>query len=642
MIKYMYNGEKCMKKKDFIKNLFKHGKYVCLIVCLVFLVFLISCEEKTNDTNKEYVDNLFTEFKNSINEDDIQDDIVIPEVEGVLIFLESSDESVIDVNGVVTPKENDELIILKITFEYQGSTYVKNLEVVVKGTGAVIDSSKQDEEYVNSIYDEIVGDIAINEVVSDLSIPSTYKNVRVSFNTSNQLIISTNGIVNRPQYDETVILTFVLEYNNKIFQKELEITVKGTNTSDTITAEMLNDIISQVTISDDYKLLDSEIELPSKVSNYPINWSVNNDSVLVKTVSGIKKLVSNDPLQESSYILTATIAYGNLKATKEFNGIVKAISIEKKILNIQKDLDSILQFENNTINENIDLKNSSLYDSIILWESSNEDVLSNQGVINKNLDSEQTVTIRYTIILDNVEYEYQFKITVSAKTVYISYYSSVDGKTGNTLFKELRSIITRTHTKITNYDDCKKESYIKQTDGDPNKPGNIILFWSGVSIKFIWDSGNTWNREHVWPQSQGWFKTSGAGADLHHIRPVDSSINSAHGNDPYAVISGGTFLKTSSLNGSVLTNCKKGGSKFEPADDRKGDTARIIFYLLTRYPESDNVKITNVATSIEMLLEWHESDPVDQLEINRNEAVCGIQGNRNPFIDYPEFADMIW
>ena len=287
-------------------------------------------------------------------------------------------------------------------------------------------------------------------------------------------------------------------------------------------------------------------------------------------------------------------------------------------------------------------KYTSLYEATIVWESSDTSIISNDGYVNKNLTNEKSVTIYYTIILDNVEYEGQFRVTVAAKTVYTGYYSSVDGKIGNALLYELRSIITKSHSKITNYDDCKKESYLTKTDGDPNKPGNIILFWSGLSIKFVWDNGNTWNREHVWPQSQGWFKTSGAGADLHHIRPVDSSINSAHGNDPYAIITGGTYLKTGSLNGSVLTECKKGGSKFEPADNRKGDTARIIFYLLTRYSEADSYPITNVATSIEMLLEWHESDPVDQLEINRNKAVYEIQGNRNPFIDYPEFADMIW
>ena len=178
---------------------------------------------------------------------------------------------------------------------------------------------------------------------------------------------------------------------------------------------------------------------------------------------------------------------------------------------------------------------------------------------------------------------------------------------------------------------------------DGNADGTkLVLFWSGIEIDWVWDGGDTWNREHVWPQSQGWFTTSGAGSDLHHIRPVDSSVNSSHGNNPYGIVTNGKYCVTSSDNGSKTTQCKVGGSKFEPVDNRKGDTARIIFYLLTRYPNADSYPITNVASSMSMLLEWNASDPVDASEIRRNEAVQGIQGNRNPFIDYPEFANMIW
>ena len=77
-------------------------------------------------------------------------------------------------------------------------------------------------------------------------------------------------------------------------------------------------------------------------------------------------------------------------------------------------------------------------------------------------------------------------------------------------------------------------------------------------------------------------------------------------------------------------------------DEAKGDVARIIFYMLTRYSQSDSNGVTKVAQSMNMLLEWNELDPVDALEIQRNKVAEGIQGNRNPFIDYPELADAIW
>ena len=223
------------------------------------------------------------------------------------------------------------------------------------------------------------------------------------------------------------------------------------------------------------------------------------------------------------------------------------------------------------------------------------------------------------------------------------YYSSISSsETGDDLKSSLRSLITSTHKTKTSYDDCSDPSIVEKTDGDPNNPGNIILFWSGLSIESTWDNGTSWNREHVWPQSQGWFSKSGAGADLHHIRPTDSSVNSSHGNYPYGVVSGGKYVSLSSTNGGTATDAKVGGSIFEPGDSKKGDCARIIFYLLVRYEDSDNYSITNVATSMDLLLEWNNNDPVDASEIRRNNAVYDIQGNRNPFIDNSNYANLIW
>ena len=74
----------------------------------------------------------------------------------------------------------------------------------------------------------------------------------------------------------------------------------------------------------------------------------------------------------------------------------------------------------------------------------------------------------------------------------------------------------------------------------------------------------------------------------------------------------------------------------------KGDTARILFYLFTRYSQADSYRFTAVAQSLEMLLEWNRLDPVDEWEMERNNETAKIQGNRNPFIDHPEFADIIW
>lgn len=223
-----------------------------------------------------------------------------------------------------------------------------------------------------------------------------------------------------------------------------------------------------------------------------------------------------------------------------------------------------------------------------------------------------------------------------------NYYSDIsDTATGSVLKSELRSLITATHTNKTSYDDCKDPNIVKKTDGNASN-SKIVLFWSELEVATTWDGGSTWNREHVWPQSLGWFETSGAGSDLHHIRPSDPSVNSSHNNNPYGEVTTNDYCKTSSKNGSIFIEAKCKNGYFEPGDSKKGDTARILFYLLVRYSESDSYSITKVAQSMDMLLEWNELDPVDASERRRNEAVYDIQGNRNPFIDNSFYADLIW
>ena len=222
-----------------------------------------------------------------------------------------------------------------------------------------------------------------------------------------------------------------------------------------------------------------------------------------------------------------------------------------------------------------------------------------------------------------------------------SYYSSIsDSAYGTTLKSQLRTLISK-QTYTSTYDDCKDPSIVKKTDGNSSNT-KIVLFWSGLNVAAEWDGGETWNREHVWPQSKGWFTTSGAGSDLHHIRPVDKSVNSSHNNYPYGKVSSNSYCHTGTINGSVTIDAKCGGGYFEPGDSKKGDTARIIFYLLVRYSQSDSYPITNVAQSMDLLLEWNRLDPVDASETRRNEAVYAIQGNRNPFIDDSYYADLIW
>ena len=222
-----------------------------------------------------------------------------------------------------------------------------------------------------------------------------------------------------------------------------------------------------------------------------------------------------------------------------------------------------------------------------------------------------------------------------------AYYSRAEGLVGSNLKTKLRTIVNE-NTDDTTYGELRQ--YLQQTDVDPKNSNNIILFYGHVSVKGTWDGGDTWNREHVWPKSQSWYPSvdngnRGAGADIHHIRPESNSVNSSRGNLKMGEVTGGSVVKYS--DGTIAGY--RSSSYFEPNDCSKGDVARIYFYMLVRYSETDSsYPITKTAQSLAMLLEWHLSDPVDDLERVRNERAYQYQGNRNPFIDYPEFAELIW
>lgn len=207
----------------------------------------------------------------------------------------------------------------------------------------------------------------------------------------------------------------------------------------------------------------------------------------------------------------------------------------------------------------------------------------------------------------------------------ISYYGDISNLYGNELLNSIKNTITKTHTTLVDYAYAK--TAYKLTDADPLKPGNIITFYSNTSINGTWENGITWNREHVWPKSLsgGIYNTlddrdKNAGTDLHHIRPALTSINSSRGNKAYGTI----------------TN----EQTFYPGDEFIGDTARILFYLSVRYDMS--ITGLKVCNDISLLLEWNNTDQVDNLERNRNASVQEIQGNFNPFIDNPWIAERIW
>ena len=234
-------------------------------------------------------------------------------------------------------------------------------------------------------------------------------------------------------------------------------------------------------------------------------------------------------------------------------------------------------------------------------------------------------------------------LSSAAESYYAGYdYDLLSEQSSSELLATLRSLMTTTHSYKSTYADCRDLSVKTDSNGTE---GVISLIYTSVEVTRSQFGGNagTWNREHVWPKSLGGFTDTGAGSDLHHIRPSDATVNARRDNNKYGNVENGSEVKGSALVGGMVSGYLKGGY-FEPLDNAKGDVARICLYVYVRYGGeiSKCSNITNVFESVDVLLEWCEMDPVDEWEMSRNDVVEGIQGNRNVFIDYPEYAWLLF
>ena len=240
------------------------------------------------------------------------------------------------------------------------------------------------------------------------------------------------------------------------------------------------------------------------------------------------------------------------------------------------------------------------------------------------------------------------------------YYDAANGKTGEQLQSALHNII-KNHTIVSYTPGVWNAFYT--TDKKPN--GTVWDMYSdipGGTPPYVYTlgsgqcgsgggayEGDCYSREHSWPKS--WFgDISPMNTDLFHIYPTDQYVNNRRSDNPYGEVGSATWT---SENGSMLGDCITtgySGTVFEPLDDYKGDLARTYFYMSTRYytedagwPGSDMADGAQLKTwAIKLMLHWNSIDPVSSKENDRNEAVFQIQQNRNPYIDYPGYVNLVW
>ena len=236
-----------------------------------------------------------------------------------------------------------------------------------------------------------------------------------------------------------------------------------------------------------------------------------------------------------------------------------------------------------------------------------------------------------------------FLISVMAFSQQTGYYNGTEGKSGDELKAELNSIISG-HTPYSYF--FSKEIF-KLSDADPENPDNVIQVYTGFSHDNT-DYGNSdleLNREHVWAKSHGMFgDVPPMYGDVHNLKPSASTVNQSKSNLDFD--NGG-------VQHAVATGCYYTDSTWEARDEVKGDVARIIFYMSTRYEGHDGEMDLEVVDrnntypmpqhgKLSTLLQWNQMDPPDEFERHRNDVIFTFQKNRNPFIDDPNFAELIW
>lgn len=279
---------------------------------------------------------------------------------------------------------------------------------------------------------------------------------------------------------------------------------------------------------------------------------------------------------------------------------------------------------------------------------------------------------------------------VSYGQIPANYYSPAEGLTCQELKTTLKNIIVPKDTLT--YTPGVWNAY-QFTDIHRNDANNADIIWDmysdnptgpeaytytlGVNQCGNYsEEGDCYNREHTLPQS--WFKSEyPMKSDLHDVIPTDGEVNGIKNDFPYGEVSNPTFTST---NGSKLGPNTFGdytGTVFEPRNEYKGDLARVLLYIAIRYEDLINNWYGNANADVsllspadqpdaakrklqvydtwylKLLIKWHNQDPVSQKEIDRNNAIyyhevtdsgdiIKVQGNRNPFIDHPEYVNLIW
>ncbi len=519
------------------------------------------------------------------------------------------------------------------------------------------------EETVTYTVDQIIEDLdiifaagdSVDSVISNLIFPVTSSlsdTAAITWESGNPSVIDHYGTVNRQLNDTMVTLILSVTVGSNSKQVFIDVTVKGTMIYHTVTI-YVNEAESTVLVADGTRL--TTPTAPVKEDFIFLGW-YTDQTLTTKFVF-------------STVITSDTSIYAGFRAY-----VSGTFSYDIYLQNIEDDAYTLLEHITGVEEEGTEVS----YDDAYAGFELNTELSTQSGIVSpiQNLslvayydrltysvtyidDGDQYAVeyLKYQAEISQIEnpikeaheflgwtvspisttyYTFGSQITANITLyaqweylddyVYDGYYQGADGYTGAQLETFLRNLTTTGFVGIS-YGDSRY--ILDDTDRDPNNPNNLILVYLGTSVSGAWDLGITWNREHVWPQSLLGVSVDnsyiGVGSDLQNLKPADPAENSSRSNDYFDNI--------------------RTAEAYEPRDAVKGDIARILFYMDVRYSQLSLVNQApslNQMAMLNVLIQWHEDDPVDSFEMNRNNVIYSYQHNRNPFIDHPEFVDKLY
>ncbi|MGI6782462.1 MAG: endonuclease [Acholeplasmataceae bacterium] len=280
----------------------------------------------------------------------------------------------------------------------------------------------------------------------------------------------------------------------------------------------------------------------------------------------------------------------------------------------------------------------------ITWTTTPSNLLDSQKIVSHEHSGLATLkaTITYLEISEVLSISISIKEGGVPPSDYGTYYDEITASSGTALVSQLNELVTGNlgATGSGNITYGEVRYLLPVSDLNINNRNKIWGIYDGANLNNSWDG--SWDREHVWPQSRLSVSSDNSrrniASDPHNLRACTKSVNSSRGNNYFAQGSG-TF-------GNL------GGGTFYPGDDHKGDVARILLYMAVRYRgtltlvdvqrgENYTIEGANLAT-LSILLDWHLEDLPDEFERQRNNAIQDAQGNRNPFIDKPNYFQPVW